>query len=98
MRHTMVACWPRPPPWRSVPRLPYDVIPVKLDDPVGELPRGQGVGWCAVGRRFLDAQVENGREQRELIGGRKAALVENPQHPLGERNGVLVAGHQRELQ
>src|SRR5882724_9180684 len=71
------------------------VRPVLLDDLHGELPRGEEVRRGAVAGGALEAEVEEGEKDGVLVGGGEAALVEESEDALGERQGgVRIDGRQ----
>jgi hypothetical protein len=58
--------------------------PVQDRDLLGDVPEIQQLGRPATGVAVLDTRVQQGDQQRQLVGGGAAAGVDDLQQPLGE--------------
>jgi hypothetical protein len=67
--------------------------PVQRDHPLRELLRMHPVRCTTSGIDMLQARIEEGEEQRVLVGGREAGLIEEGDHPLGELDRVRHRRH-----
>ena len=80
-------------PEHGLPVVRGRVGPVELDDLARQLGRRDHRGRDAPGRRLLDAEVEDGGEERVLVGGGEAAQLEDGEDLLGQRQRLALALH-----